>query len=343
MAEGDAAASLNTHYGLVADAILRGRVVPFLGAGVNLSERPSTVCWSAPSVEYFPSGSELADYLARTFRYPFTLSALQGHCPDPASHLDLARVSQYTTTLVKEGPLNEELRAVFAPPSHGEGGARPEVQPTVVHRFLAGLRALHPDRPEEPHQLIVTTNYDDLMEQALGDGKFDLVFYKADDKPRFWHKAPGTAARPIAEPNSYPYEFFKDRPVVLKVHGTVDRADPDRASFVITEDQYIQYLSEQPVNNLLPPRVLAKMTQKHHLLFLGYSLRDWNFRVFLWRLQREIDPGRRFQSWAVLSAADAVDRKSWAEHGVDIIVLDLKAYVEGLQREIASPKRASVQ
>jgi len=71
------------------------------------------------------------------------------------------------------------------------------------------------------------------------------------------------------------------------VHGTIDRANADRESFVITEDQYIEYLSEEPMEKLLPPRLLQKMREKHHLLFLGYSLHDWNFRVFLRRLKRE--------------------------------------------------------
>lgn len=326
MPNGEQTAELRWHSRLVVDALLRGRVVPFLGAGVNLCDRPPNLVWDAESATYPPSGRELAEHLAQQFHFPVSQASLAG-CPDPTLHLDLARVSQYGATLLDEGPLYDELRAVFSP----------QFPTTAVHTFLAGLRAPQPERPEDSHPLFVTTNYDDLMEQALGEGRFDLVFYDADAEPRpiFWHAAPGVAAEPIKDPVSYTYEFFKDRPVVLKVHGTIDRADPDRESFVITEDQYIEYLSEEPMEKLLPPRLLQKMREKHHLLFLGYSLRDWNFRVFLRRLKR--NPRQRYRSWAVLLGADEVEKRFWEQNGVDIVNVDLKSYVDdALQQELNS-------
>jgi hypothetical protein len=322
MPDGAAAPDLQTHGRFVVDALLKGRVVPFLGAGVNLCDRPFGAVWKAAEEKYLPKGWELAEYLAQRFHYPVNVAG----CPDPSCHLDLARVSQYGATLLDEGPLYDELRLVFGP----------KFPPTTVHMFLAGLRAPQAARPEDRHMLFVTTNYDDLIEQALGKGNFDLVFYDADARPRpmFWHAGPGVAAQPIREPGIYAYEFFKDRPVVLKVHGTIDRDDADRESFVITEDQYIEYLSEEPMEKLLPPRLLQKMREMHHLLFLGYSLRDWNFRVFLRRLKRE--PRERYRSWAVLLGADDVEKRFWGQNGVDIVNVDLGTYVNQLRQELSS-------
>lgn len=285
-----------------------------------------------------PSGRELAEHLAHWSRYPIPVSRdkLAG-CPDPASHLDLARISQYGATLLDEGPLYDELRAVFGPlTDEARKAGRQEFQPTAVHTFLAGLRSPQAERIEDQHPLFVTTNYDDLMEQALGSGKFDLVFYDADAQPRpvFWHQAPGVAAQPIQDPGSYSYEFFKDRPVVLKVHGTIDRANAGRESFVITEDQYIEYLSEEPMERLLPPRLLQRMREKHHLLFLGYSLHDWNFRVFLRRLKR--NPRQRYRPWAVLLGADEVEKRFWEQNGVEIVNADLRTYIDALRQELSS-------
>jgi len=324
MSNGTGPPDLRKHCVHVVDAFLKGRVVPFLGAGVNLCDRPSGAVWKAKEDRYLPKGWELADHLAQQFHYPVSQDKLAG-CPDPTSHLDLARVSQYAATLLDQGPLYEELRTVF----------RAKFSPTSVHTFLAGLRAPQAERAEDSHPLFVTTNYDDLVEQALGDGNFDLVFYDADAKPRpiFWHAGPGVAAQPIPGPAAYPYEFFKERPVVLKVHGTIDRADADRESFVITEDQYIEYLSEEPMEKLLPPRLLQKMREKHHLLFLGYSLRDWNFRVFLRRLKRE--PRKQYRSWAVLLGADEVEERFWAQNGVEIVNVDLGTYVEAMRQELS--------
>jgi hypothetical protein len=325
VANGEQTAELSTHCRLVVDALLKGRVVPFLGAGVNLCDRPSGAVWNATDGKYLPKGWELAEHLAERFHYPVSQANLGG-CPDPTSHLDLARVSQYGATLMDEGPLYDELRAVF----------RPRFVPTAVHTFLAGLRSPQPERIEDSHPLLATTNYDDLMEQALGKGNFDLVFYDADAQPRpiFWHEAPGVAAQQIENPPAYAYEFFKDRPVVLKVHGTIDRANAERESFVITEDQYIEYLSEEPMEKLLPPRLLQKMREKHHLLFLGYSLRDWNFRVFLRHLKR--NARQRYRSWAVLLGADEVEKRFWEQNGVDIVNVDLRTYVDALQQELDS-------
>lgn len=273
--------------------------------------------------------------MAQWSRYPVSQASLAA-CPDPTSHFDLARISQYGATLLDEGPLYEELHAIFGAPSdEAKQAGRQEFQPTAVHTFLAGLRAPQAQLIDR-HPLFVTSNYDDLIERALGEGKFDLVYYDADAKPRpvFWHAAPGLATQQILDPTGYSYQFFQDRPVVLKVHGTINRSDPDRETFVITEDQYIQYLSEEPMEKLLPPRLLQKMREKHHLLFLGYSLRDWNFRVFLRRLKRS--PSKRFRSWAVLLGADEVEAKFWEQNGVDIVNVDLRTYVDALQKELNS-------
>jgi SIR2-like protein len=339
MTNEDRSPELNTHFTLVADAILKGRVVPFLGAGVNLSERPRALAWSGASTGYPPSGSELADYLAQQFHYPVTRAMLSG-CPDPMSHLDLARISQYGVTLLDEGPLNDELRAVFGPLSdEAKSAGRLEFQPTAVHRFLAGLRCPEPRRPQDKYPLIVTTNYDDLMEQALGDGNFDLVFYKltgkgSERRGSFWHKDVNGIVQKISDPSCYPYEFFNDRTVVLKVHGSIDRTKEDEGTFVITEDHYIEYISEEPMERLLPPRLLEKMRVKHHLLFLGYSLRDWNFRVFLRRLNQ--GQYESWRPWAVLLDPNETERKFWEKNGVDIINSDLKTYVDALRQELTS-------
>jgi len=58
------------HLQLVIDKMLSGRVVPFLGAGVNLCNRPDGFTWKSGEQEYLPSGRELAQELAREFGYP---------------------------------------------------------------------------------------------------------------------------------------------------------------------------------------------------------------------------------------------------------------------------------
>src|SRR5207249_7940101 len=74
------------------------------------------------------------------------------------------------------------------------------------------------------------------------------------------------------------------RTVILKLHGQVDRG-PDREweSFVVTEDDYIDYLSRSDVAGAVPVALAAKL-RRSHFLFLGYRMGDWNLRVILNRL-----------------------------------------------------------
>ena len=150
---------LDAHAHIVVDGLMAGRVIPLLGAGVNLIDRPPGDPWQAG--RELPNGAELAVHLAQRFSY--TEEPIEG----------LARVSQYVATMSGSGPLYEELRTVFAVPS----------APSRVHRFLASLPAAlevagHPKR----HQLIVSTNYDDALERAFEEAgePFDLVCYIAD-------------------------------------------------------------------------------------------------------------------------------------------------------------------
>ena len=161
------------HYRLVANRLMAGAVVPFLGAGVGLCGRPAEVPWELG--RYLPSGKELAEYLARDIDYP------------AGEPFDLLRVCQYVDVKLGNGPLYEALHAVFDA----------DYAPTPIHRLLASLpERIRTVRGEGPRffPLYVTTNYDSLLEQALRDAgeEYDLVTYMAEgpDKNRFVHTRP---------------------------------------------------------------------------------------------------------------------------------------------------------
>jgi len=320
------------HARLVISKLLEGRVVPFLGAGVNLCDRPKNFEWQGSEEKYLPSGWELARELARNFDYQEAARVCKApadQCLRPQPELDLARISQYGDLTQGTGELYEKLRSVFTR----------HFPPTKVHEFLAGLPSAKPDpkRPENRNLLIVTTNYDDLMERALAPVRpCDVVFYDPDDKPaRFWHRKPDGTTVKILDPTRYDYSFFDERPVVLKIHGTIDRSDQGRDGYVITEDHYIEYLAEEALEKLLPNDFLIKL-RSNHLLFLGYSLRDWNLRVFLRRLKR--NPKQAYKAWAVLPYADALEEQFWQRQEVGIIKVTLKTYIYSLEKELAARK-----
>src|SRR5439155_24233436 len=120
------------------------------------------------------------------------------------------------------------------------------------------------------------------------------------------------------------------RTVILKLHGGID-ASPDRAweSFVVTEDDYIDYLAQTDVSGALPVGLAAKL-RRSHFLFLGYRMSDWNLRVILNRLWG--DHALSYRSWAVQPEAKPLEREFWRRREVDVIELALADYAGLLAR-----------
>jgi|SRR5882724_1611760 len=311
---------LEAHYRAVLKAIIDGRVVPFLGAGVNLCGRPKGMAWQPRQGVYLPSSGELSAYLAENFGYPASDS------------YDLVRVSQYIAVITGSGPLYEELHSLLDA----------DFPPTPLHQFFAALPAVlcakgYPAR----YQLLVTTNYDDLMERAFkaANAPFELVSYVSEGEHRgkFVHWPPDGEAYLIEKPNEYRGLALDQRPVILKIHGTADRSNAERDSFVITEDHYIDYLTRTDLSSLVPVTLAAKL-RKSHFLFLGYSLRDWNLRVILHRIWGE--QKLSYKSWAIQREPQPIDQQFWRKRDVDILDVPLERYVVALNERMQALPRA---
>jgi hypothetical protein len=302
--------TLAEHYEYVAKALSERAVVPLLGAGANLCD-PGRRGWELG--KNLPSGGELSQYLVDQCGYPGS-----------DTH-DLLRVSQYAEAKRGDGTLYDALHTVFTA-SYAD---------TVVHRFLAGLpRRLAAAGHDPPYQLIVTTNYDDALEQALtaAGEPFDLIWYAAigDHAGKFLHKPPDGEVRPIKRPNVYPLSV-EDRTVILKIHGAVNRANRGGDSYVISEDHYIRFLSKTTINSMIPKTLLAKLLNSH-FLFLGYSLRDWNLRVILHQIWKQREQSR--DSWAIQREVDEIDSALWSARHVSLHNVALDVYVEELSRRL---------
>jgi DNA-binding SARP family transcriptional activator len=234
----------------------------------------------------------------------------------------LPHVAQYVAVMKGSGPLYDELHALLDA----------DVAPTPIHRLFAAFPPLLRERGL-PHQLLVTTSYDLALEAALLDAgeEFDVVSYIAagPHRGRFCHIEPGGAGRVIDLPNTYATELsLERRTVILKLHGQVDRG-PDREweSFVVTEDDYIEYLAKSDVAAAVPVGLAAKL-RRSHFLFLGYTMADWNLRVILNRLWS--DHPLSYRSWAVQPDAKPLEREFWRRRDVDVHELSLERYVETL-------------
>jgi hypothetical protein len=189
-----------------------------------------------------PLGKDIAMEWAEKYNYPL---------PDST---DLVRVAQFLSVQSREPnfpkeKIKERIENI-APPDFN--------QPGEIHGTLAKL----------PLPLYITTNYDDFMVQALksrGKNPFkELCRWNDDlkDRPSIFDQEPKVI-------------LDEQRPAVFHMHGHIS----EHQSIVLTEDDYLDFLinmSDDP--QLLPPPIREALT-KTSLLFLGYRLADWNFRV----------------------------------------------------------------
>jgi hypothetical protein len=213
-----------------------------------------------------------------------------------------------------------------------------------VHELLVSLPPLLRSR-SAPHQLIVTTGFDDALERsfvAAGE-QVDVVGYASEgrDRGRFWHRTPDGEVRLIELPNTYVDELaLNRRTVILRLQGQVDRTqDRLRESFVVTEDDYIDLLGDDENADAIPVSLRAQLRRSHFLL-IGVDVRGWNTRTLLKRLWG----GRQvaYRSWAVTRKPDPIEREFWRSREVALVDARLEDYVETFARVVrAAAERAS--
>jgi hypothetical protein len=310
------------HYELVLQAIddEGAPLVVLLGSRVNASDRLES--WHPGTG--LPNADELAMRLA-----------IQSHLkPDEPN--DLASVAQQVCASLGPAPLYRTLKAMLPR----------DPSPGTVHRFFARLpeTLAYLGRPRR-HQLIVTTNYDTALERAFDTEPepYDLVMYMANgaDQGKFVHFPFDREPQVIETPNDYfSLPINEDgeltRTVILKIHGAVDGSDGEYSwsdNYVITEDQYIAYMSRSKVESLIPVQIL-RMLREGHWLFLGYTVRDWNLRVFLNRIWN--GASMEATSWAVQRDPEKLEKALWKQAGVELYASSLVDYLTGLSEHIST-------
>jgi len=349
-------ASKNPPHPLIAREIRRGTVVPFLGAGVNFGGRPEAASWQMQAA-FLPSGKELSGYFA---------DLLEIQTPDPRDLEDLAKVTSYFVNVTGEREtLRDDLRKIFTQ----------QYRPCSIHNYLAeealsyvdNLPAYHESSVEKADVkrpvrgtplLVVTTNYDDLIETAFKNlnRPYDLVVYPTDRDDLanavLWWKDRGhePGAEPIEiTPNQLRIDLQKTN-VIYKMHGSIDRIKAMLDSFVITEEDYVNFLSRLITNSAVPMQFMSEF-RRRRFLFLGYGLNDWNLRVVLSNLHNVLttevshDPGQGDErrennggpppvsrkSWAIQYQPSDLETELWRARRVDIFDQDINAFANRLR------------
>ena len=330
----------------IALQLTEGMVVPFLGAGASYCARASQPTWTSGS-PFPPSGKELADYLAGLSSFPGTY---------PHDWNDLSQIASFYALRLGRKDLNLRLRKIFLPPemasfdpsaviaqgavAGGNGGAVP-APPLTSHRVLAMVK-----KP----MLIVTTNYDMLMEQALleaGRTDFDIVVpstIKSAANGMLVQQGFGAAPRLMDDKECREKIDPTKRTVIFKMHGSVF-PDPKFDSFVITEDDYVSFLARMTGTSKIVPSILEDHFRGRSFLFLGYGLRDWNLRLLLQNLRSVLpaqpvpDPeDEQPEHWAIQYFPTQSDTALWQRRRVNIFHRDLNEFVQAIAQALGNGK-----
>jgi hypothetical protein len=230
------------------------------------------------------SWQEMAEALAEEFHFPLA-SFLRQSIPQVtqyvSTHYDVNTLFTSFDTMMRKAlqtrfaehlpdPLKKPNASIAELFRQGGHKAR-EADEAEAHHVLASL----------PLRIYITTNYDDMLADALRETEIET---ESGEKGK---KRPEVVICPWSErfyaPSIYDdepgYTPSIERPLVYHLFGHLSIPD----SMVLTEDDYFEFLMGFTANKkrtppVIPPAVLRALTDTA-LLILGFSLDDWSFRA----------------------------------------------------------------
>lgn len=240
-----------------------------------------------------PLGAEIARQWAAKYGYPFSDS------------YNLMKVAQFLAIDFSPMFPKDEIVDLFQ-----QSSATPDFSnKSEPHRMLADL----------PLPVYVTTNYDDFMVKAFSqltlprDAKREYCRWNVltrNDKSKFDEGFEPTVANPV----------------VFHLHGHTERP----ASIVLTEDDYFDFLVNISRDPLLIPARIQKAFTESSVLFIGYGLADWNFRVLLQGLSRFMEKGLGRTHFAVMLPPEVADSEDQQKKATNY----LSSYYENIDVKV---------
>jgi hypothetical protein len=250
------------------DAVQHGECTPVIGS--HVSER------------LLGSSRDIARTWADAYKYPM----------QPHEREDLPQVAQFLA--IKQNArfvrreLIEHLRSELL---HQYGALIPDADKKSLNELFAVLGAQERERnPADPYavlaglqsRIFVTTNASNMLVEALRAAGKEPV----EEICRWNEELTKVSSIFDREPT---YEPSVERPLVFYLFGTFD----EPFSLVLTEDDYFDFLLGIATNRDLVPIVVREALADSALLFLGFQLDDWGFRVVLRTLVNQQGRSRR--------------------------------------------------
>lgn len=252
----------------------------FLGAGVNAGIYNN-------AGEEFPLGQQLTTWICRDL------------LDEPTLNIGLDEAAEMARYRFGAGNLNQYLYDKFS-----------TFQPGTAHLTLVQI----------PWDVIYTTNYDLLIEQAA------LV-------PTV--RAAGTI-RPVFSTSTDLATFSEEDILYYKLHGSVDYANSEEGRLIITKEDYQFY----EVNRRSLFGRLERDLLSHTIVFIGYSLRDSNLRQLLEDCRKELGIRALPLSFAVRPDFSPIEETFWREkYNVQLIAAEADTFLATLQETWISQNR----
>jgi hypothetical protein len=280
---GDISEEDNDAISAIADNIRNGDCVLFLGAGVNACSPDYEGCYKPE--ERPPSGSELTTILRDELKEKYQ------HEFNDENNITLSRVAQYYELITRDRfPLVRTLKKYIY------DGKKPS--------------SILTDLAEMPFEFIITTNYDQLFEQAL-------AIKKKTPHVGIYHND-----RLKKTDNFDRQDINSNSPFLYKIHGDIIN---DRQSIVITDEDYIQFIlrmSDKDDYNPVP-RVIADALSEKSILFIGYRLMDYNLRLLFKTIRWGKDPNSMPLNYSIDPSPDILIRPLfYNNYRTNFLVLD---------------------
>lgn len=311
-----------------------------------------------------PSSWQLARRLADTLSLePLrpvseTLRSVLGETPARDDYLDVIKNVAGVMGLARAVPQLLTVASYF-----NKKQDREELVQTLVDRF-ARVRQVTPiqqlvgecarnfvdaqnARPagaERNDYLIITTNYDQLMELHLTERQVPACVLRVDRKSRvFIDFMPGTqdflrmTREQFAElqrtyrEDDYQSAYRKasqfslankthSLAMVYKIHGCPVSDEQYHVDNVVISDQdYVMFIQKNGLNNELIPAYVRTRAMSAGFLFLGYSFSDWNVRSLYQQFVRSREDSHKFEG-------PPADDAAAAEDGEDADYIVMKGY-----------------
>lgn len=296
-----------------------GNCVAFLGAGANIGGGGAAI----------PTGVQLAKDLVR---YITDLKAednpedfvklnppLDDHKEMLRSGLtDLARVSLHLRAQLGPKDFLADIRGRLINDTS---------QPSPMLKVLANL----------PFELIVTTNYDRMMEAALEEQK-RLFYTVAQPLDGFEEKEGVRINDDLTNFNGVRlYKIHGEFPAPPKAAGEAPKPDAGAVSpIIITEEDYIRFLTVLHKPSKGVPKWVESKIRESRFLFLGYGLEDWDFRTLYEGLIAPIPEYLKPTSYAIQWEPPQFWVNYWDNRDVRIYNMDINDFAKQLNDRYAA-------